>query len=79
MLNELEGVGGIYQFMESAITNTLHEKRTNYTSKHLSEMDLLNVEYNLIQAKRAYLRFTYQKKCVICQTPIADKVQIFLF
>lgn len=65
---------GIYQFMESAIIHTLHEQRATYTSKHLSEMDLLNVEHNLIQAKRAYLRFTYKKKCCICDTPISDKV-----
>lgn len=37
-------------------------------------MDLLNVEYNLIQAKRAYLRFTYKKKCCLCDAPISDKV-----
>lgn len=37
-------------------------------------MDLLNVEYNLIEAKRAYIRFTYKKKCCVCQTPISDKV-----
>lgn len=72
LLSDVEG--GIYQFLESAIIHTLHEKRATYTSKHLSEMDLLNVEYNLIQAKRAYLRFTYKKKCCICDTPISDKV-----
>lgn len=38
-----EAEGGIYQFLESAIIHTLHEKRAIYTSKHLSEMDLLNV------------------------------------
>ena len=42
-------------------------------------MDLLTVEYNLIQAKRAYLRFTYKKKCCICDTPISDKVYNQLF
>lgn len=42
-------------------------------------MDLLNVEYNLIQAKRAYLRFTYKKKCCICDAPISDKVVFILF
>ena len=56
MLNDTEGVGAIYQFMESAIIHTLHEKRTAYTSKHLSEMDLLTSEHNLIEAKRAYLK-----------------------
>ena len=71
--------GGIYQFLESAIIHTLHERRATYTSKHLSEMDLLTVEYNLIQAKRAYLRFTYKKKCCICDTPISDKVKLLLF
>jgi len=71
--------GGIYQFLESAIIHTLHERRATYTSKHLSEMDLLTVEYNLIQAKRAYLRFTYKKKCCICDTPISDKVNNSLF
>lgn len=42
-------------------------------------MDLLNVEYNLIQAKRAYLRFTFKKKCCICDTPISDKVLSMLY
>ncbi len=42
-------------------------------------MDLLNVEYNLIQAKRAYLRFTFKKKCCICDTPISDKVLLMLY
>ena len=56
--------------------HTLHKKRATYTSKHLSEMDLLNVEYNLIQAKKAYLRFTYKKKCCICDAPISDKVTL---
>ena len=42
-------------------------------------MDLLNVEYNLIQAKRAYLRFTYKKKCCVCDTPISDTVKLLLF
>lgn len=75
MLNDGDGgSGGVYQFLESAITHTLHEKRSNYAAKHLSEMDLLNAEYNLIQAKKAYLRFTYTKKCSFCDVPIADKV-----
>ena len=74
-----ENDSGIYQFLESAIIHTLHERRATYTSKHLSEMDLLNVEYNLIQAKRAYLRFTYKKKCCICDTPISDKVELFFY
>ena len=74
MLNDFEGIGGIYQFLESAITHTLHEKRSTDTAKHLSEMDLLNVEYNLVEAKRAYLRFTIKKKCCICGAHIADKV-----
>lgn len=74
-----ENDDGIYKFLESAIIHTLHERRATYTSKHLSEMDLLNVEYNLIQAKRAYLRFTYKKKCCICETPISDKVTVILF
>lgn len=65
--------GGIYPFLESAIIHTLHEKRSTYTSKYLSEMDLLNTQYNLIQAKKAYLRFTYKKKCAVCDTPISDK------
>ena len=78
MLNDFEGVGGIYQFLESSITHTLHEKRTTYTAKHLSEMDLLNAEYNLVQAKQAYLRFTVKKKCCICNSHIADKVSYLL-
>ena len=36
MLNDFEGVGGIYQFLESSIIHTLHEKRTCSTAKHLS-------------------------------------------
>ena len=31
------------------------------------------MEYNLIEAKRAYLRFTINKKCCICNQHIADK------
>ncbi len=62
--------------MESAIIHTLHEKRTNYTAKNLSEMDLLNAEANLVKAKKAYLKFTYKTKCCICKTPIADKVNL---
>jgi hypothetical protein len=76
VLSEFDG--GIYQFLESAIIHTLHEKRSTYTSRHLSEMDLLNVEYNLIQAKRAYLRFTYKKKCCLCDAPISDKVTLLI-
>ena len=41
-------------------------------------MDLLNAEYNLIQAKKSYLRFTYKKKCCLCDTPISDKVLIWI-
>lgn len=79
MLNESEGAGGVYQFLESAITHTLHEKRSTYTAKHLSEMDLLNVEYNLVEAKRAFLRFTLKKTCCICNACIGDRVLYFLF
>ena len=42
-------------------------------------MDLLTSEHNLIEAKRAYLKFTYKKKCLKCDMPIADKVNIFIY
>ena len=37
-------------------------------------MDLLTSEHNLIEAKQASLKFTYKKKCLKCDMPIADKV-----
>lgn len=61
--------------MESAISHTLHQKRSLNTAEYLSEMDLLNVEYALAKAKQASVRFTFTKKCRMCHKPIADKVR----
>jgi hypothetical protein len=73
MLNEESG-GGLYDFLESAISHTLHQKRSLNTARYLSEMDLLNVEYALAKTKQASVRFTFTKKCRVCHKPIADKV-----
>jgi len=77
MLNEESG-GGLYDFLESAISHTLHQKRSLNTAKYLSEMDLLNVEYALAKTKQASVRFTFTKKCRVCHKPIADKVTSLL-
>lgn len=78
MLNEEAG-GGLYDFLESAISHTLHQKRSLNTAKYLSEMDLLNVEHALAKTKQASVRFTFTKKCRVCHKPIADKVPTYLF
>jgi hypothetical protein len=78
MLNDEAG-GGLYDFLESAISHTLHQKRSLNTAKYLSEMDLLNVEYALANTKKASVRFTFAKKCRMCHKPIADKVKLILY
>lgn len=75
MLNDDNG-GGLYDFLESAITHTLHNKRAYNTAKYLSEMDFLNVEYDLAKAKLASVRLTLKKNCKVCERPILDKVII---
>jgi len=42
---------GLYSFISSTISHTLHEKRSYQSAKNLSEMDLLNVECSLAKAK----------------------------
>ena len=42
---------GLYSFLSSIISHTLHQKRSMKSAKHLSEMDLLNVEVNLVEDK----------------------------
>jgi len=37
-------------------------------------MDLLNVECQYANAKKAYVRITQEKKCAVCTRSIGDKV-----
>lgn len=76
ILSEGGNTSGIHQFLESIITHTLHIKHSVDTAKYVSEMDFLNSESKLVEAKRAYLKFTMKKKCCICNNNIADKVNI---
>jgi hypothetical protein len=56
------------------MSHTLHKKRYNHiilinylrslrSSKHLSEMDILNAEYNFIKAKKANVKIVSDRKC----------------
>ena len=76
MLNEENG-GGLYDFLQSAITHTLHNKRAYNSAKYLSEMDFLNVEYDLAKTKLASVRLPLNKTCKACTKPMLDKVLIF--
>lgn len=67
---------GLVCFLNSVISHTLHQRRSNTAAKHLSEMDLLNVECQYAQAKKAHIRITTEKKCAVCNRSIGDKVII---
>ena len=41
-------------------------------------MDLLNVECQYANAKKAYVRITQEKKCAVCTRSIGDKVKIII-
>ena len=45
----------------------------------MSEMDLLDVEYQLAKAKKAHVKINATKKCLVCSRNIGDKVLIYLF
>jgi hypothetical protein len=59
------------------MSHTLHESRFNRAAKYVAEMDLLNVECKLADAKKAHLLITNENQCAICGKSIADKVFIY--
>ena len=65
---------GLFSFLASITSHTLNQKRIVKCAKHLSEMDLLNVECNLVKARKAHIKITAEKNCSVCSRRIGDKV-----
>ncbi|CAD8157651.1 unnamed protein product [Paramecium pentaurelia] len=65
---------GLFQFLNSVISHTLHQKRSTKAAFHLSDMDLLNVECLNASTKQANVRITSEKKCAVCSRSIGEKV-----
>ncbi|CAD8065668.1 unnamed protein product [Paramecium sonneborni] len=65
---------GLFQFLNSVISHTLHQKRSTKAAYHLSDMDLLNVECLNASTKQANVRITSEKKCAVCSRSIGEKV-----
>lgn len=74
ILEEKGNYDGLYAFLSSVTSYTLNQKRNMKCAKHISEMDLINVEYNLTKAKKANIKITTEKNCSVCHRRIGDKV-----
>jgi hypothetical protein len=74
ILEEKGNFDGLYAFLSSITSHTLNQKRNMKCAKHISEMDLVNVEYNLTKAKKANIKITTEKNCSVCHRRIGDKV-----
>lgn len=68
------GDDGLYTFLSSVISYTMHQKRKTDSAKSLSEMDAVNASYQLAKAKQAYLKISPDKQCSVCKKLIGDKV-----
>ena len=66
---------GVYFFLKNVMSHTLNQKRINKCAKHMSEMDLLNVECTLTKAKKAHIKIHLDKNCSVCHRKIGDKVE----
>jgi len=64
---------GVYTFLFSAFSSTLHERRNVKMSKAISEMDLFNSECNLFKAQGAHVKITKHRKCDVCGSLIGKK------
>ena len=74
ILEEKGNYDGLYAFLSSITSHTLNQKRNMKCGKHISEMDLVNVEYSLTKAKKANIKITTEKNCSVCHRRIGDKV-----
>lgn len=74
ILEEKGNFDGLYAFLSSITSHTLNQKRNMKCAKHISEMDLVNVEYSLTKAKKANIKITTEKNCSVCHRRIGDKV-----
>lgn len=57
LVNESNDESGIYSFLKNAISHCLNQKRVINCARHVAEMDLLNIECDLVQAKRVNYSF----------------------
>ena len=69
-----KGGNALFYFLQSAISNILHEERTTKCTKHMSEQEKLQIEAKLIMKKKSYVRITKHKDCAVCKKKIGDKV-----
>lgn len=74
MLQESGNEDGLHAFLSSILSHTLNQKRNMKVAKHMSEMDLVNIEYQLTKTKRANIKITTEKNCSVCHRRIGDKV-----
>lgn len=65
---------GLYAFLSNILSYTLNQKRNMKVAKHLSEMDLVNSDFNLAKTKKANIKITSEKNCSVCHRRIGDKV-----
>jgi recombinational DNA repair protein (RecF pathway) len=64
---------GVYTFLFSAFSSTLHQRRNSKMAKSVSEMDLFNAECNLIKAQGAHVKITKNRKCDVCAVGIGKR------
>ncbi len=74
ILSESGSGEGLYSFLSSVISHTLHQKRSTKSAYWLSDKELLNVNCDLAKAKKAHIKITPDKKCAVCMRSIGDKV-----
>lgn len=65
---------GLHAFLSNILSHTLNQKRNMKVAKHLSEMDLVNSDFNLAKTKKANIKITSEKNCSVCHRRIGDKV-----
>jgi len=64
---------GVYTFLFSAFSSSLHQRRNTKMAKSISEMDLFNSECNLFKAQGAHVKITKFRKCDVCGSLIGKK------
>jgi hypothetical protein len=64
----------LYSFLSAVISSSLNKKRNTKAARHISEMDLLIADSNLVGARKACVNIGHETKCAVCQRRIADKV-----
>ncbi|CAD8051809.1 unnamed protein product [Paramecium primaurelia] len=74
ILSDQSEEDGLFQFLKSVISHTLHQKRSTKAAYQSSQVDLLYVQYQVGSAKQANVRMTSEKKCSVCSKTIGEKV-----